>query len=156
MSDIRAALDRYAAGPAALADAVNGLSPAQLDALPIPGTWSIRQIVVHLLDSDLAATHRMRRIAAEDLPLIIAYDETAFASRLAYDKADLPLVLRLFADNRRFTRDWLGTLPPDAFARAGVHNQRGKVTLADIVRMYADHVDHHLAFILKKRAILGV
>lgn len=156
MSDIRAALERYAKGPDALAAAVKGLSPAHLDALPIPGTWSIRQIVVHLLDSDLAATHRMRRIVAEDLPLIIAYDETAFASRLAYERADIALVLRLFADTRRFTRDWLDTLPPDAFARAGVHNHRGKVTLADIVRMYADHVDHHLAFITKKRSLLGV
>jgi len=137
------------------ARAIQGLTPEQLNAHPVPGTWSIQQIVVHLLDSDLAATHRMRRIAAEDLPLLIAYDESRMAERLAYDRADPALVAKLFELNRRFTAQWLRTLPPPAFDREGIHNQVGKFSLARLVQMYTDHVDHHLKFLRDKRAKLG-
>ncbi|MCC6676067.1 MAG: DinB family protein [Phycisphaerales bacterium] len=146
---------RYEAGAAIPTRAIQGLTPEQLNAHPVMGTWSIQQIIVHLLESDLAATHRMRRIAAEDLPLIIAYDETRMADRLAYEKADLKLVCQLFELNRRFTAQWLRTLPPEAFDREGIHNQVGKVSLARIVEMYINHVDHHLKFIRDKRAMLG-
>lgn len=144
----------YEARASIPARAIQGLSREQLNAHPVPGTWSIQQIIVHLLESDLAATHRMRRIAAEDLPLIIAYDETRMADRLAYDQADLTLVAQLFELNRRFTGQWLHTLPPEAFDREGIHNQVGKVTLARLVEMYINHVDHHLKFIRDKRALL--
>lgn len=151
----KALIDRYAAGSATLSRSVAGLNPVELDAFPIPGTWSIRQIVVHTLDSDLIATHRMRRIVAEELPLLISYDETLFAKALHYEAVDLALALRLFADNRAFTVALLNHLPDTAWQRAGIHNQRGKVSLAQMVQMYTDHVDHHVGFITKKRALLG-
>ena len=49
----RTLIDRYAAGAAKLREAASGLSDAQLDALPIPGTWSIRTIVVHLMHAEI-------------------------------------------------------------------------------------------------------
>ncbi len=158
MPSQHATIDHYLARAHLLRPAIQGLTPAQLDAHPVPNTWSIREIVVHLLESDLAATHRMRRIAGEDSPpLIIAYDETALAKHLAYERADLDLVVRLFEALRQFTGDWLRTLPDDAFARWGVHNQRGKVTLAEMIAMYIEHVDHHLKFLAQKRAmVMGV
>lgn len=145
----------FAAAPSLLRAALQGLSPAQLDARPADGSWTIRQIAIHLLESDLAATHRMRRIAAEDTPpLLIAYDESALAKNLSYDKDDLALALDLFELNRRFTASWLARVPEKDFTKHGIHNQRGKVTLAEMVALYVEHVDHHLAFIKKKRAAL--
>ncbi len=146
----------YARGPALVRAAFAGISPAQLDARPADGSWTIRQIGVHLVESDLAATHRMRRIAAEGTPpLIIAYDESALAKNLSYDKDDLALVLDLFDLNRRFTAAWLGRVSSVEFLRYGIHNQRGRVTLAEMVAMYVEHVDHHLRFVQRKRAALG-
>lgn len=150
-----ALIERYSAGSAVLSRSVAGLAPADLDAFPIPGTWSIRQIVVHTLDSDLIATHRLRRIVAEELPLLISYDETLFAKSLRYEDVDIALATRLFTDNRAFTTLLLKGLPAPAWSRVGIHSQRGKITVADIVQMYSDHVDHHIGFIIKKRALLG-
>jgi hypothetical protein len=59
----RTLIDRFEAGADIPLRAIAGLSPAELDAFPVPGTWSIRQIIVHLWESDLAASHRMRRIS---------------------------------------------------------------------------------------------
>jgi len=151
----RPLIDRYAAGGAEPAGAIRGLSAADLDAIPVPGTWSIRQIVVHLLDSDLAATHRMKRIAAEELPLLIAYDETALAGQGFYAALDVNRCCELFALHRAHTAEFLRALPDAAFERRGVHNQSGIVTLGGLVETYVWHLEHHLGFLRRKRAMLG-
>ncbi|MEY3026784.1 MAG: putative metal-dependent hydrolase YfiT [Planctomycetota bacterium] len=155
MDPVEAAITSYEAGRGRLRAACAGLSSESLRRRIGPGEWSVLENAVHLLDSDLASTHRMRRIVAEDCPLLVAYDENAFIARLASEGADLDEVLDLFDANRRFTARWLRTLPADAFARTGVHTQRGKVTLLEIVEIYAHHVDHHLAFVAEKRRNLG-
>ena len=154
MDPIDAAIASYESGPDKLRTACSGIPEQMLNRRIGPGEWSIMENAVHLLDSDLASTHRMRRIVAEDCPLLVAYDENAFIDRLPSDRADLAEVLALFEANRRFTARWLRSLPREAFARVGVHTQRGKVTLIQIVEIYAHHVDHHLDFVSRKLANL--
>jgi DinB superfamily len=151
----RSLIEQYAAGASHLRASIQGLSRAQLTAFPIPGTWSIAQIVVHVWDSDAAATHRMKRIAAEDKPLIIAYDETAFTKALHYHDMDLSRVCTLFEENRHHTAELLRLLPDAAFDRQGIHNHRGVVTLGGLVQGYVDHLEHHLGFVTKKRGMVG-
>lgn len=152
---ISTAIDRFAAGAITPAAWCRGLSPADLDAFPIPGTWSIRQLVLHVLDSDLIAVHRMKRIIAEDNPLLIGYDETAFAAHLGYERMDVPLACECFRINRELMTQILRGLPEAAFARTGVHNQYGKLSLLDLLHTYAHHLEHHEKFLRDKRAKLG-
>lgn len=149
-----AAIERYATGPDAVRKAVAGLTPAQLMAFPVPGTWSIQQIVVHLLESDLVATHRMRRAVAEDRPVLAVYDETRFAERIDYHAADLNEVGELFRLNRAFMARWLRTLRPEQFERVALHPDNGEMRVGQFLRLYVQHVDHHLKFIEKKRAMI--
>lgn len=152
----RSMIERYAAGAGVVADAVRGVTREQALAVPIPGKWSIQQLAVHLLDSDLVATDRMKRIAAEDRPLLIGYDETLWMERLPVDRLDLNRVGELFRMNRELTASLLRALPDEAFRRDGVHNQRGLVTLADLVEGYVRHLQHHMVFMDAKRRALGL
>ena len=152
---IRAQIDRYESDAAAPGRAIAGLTDAELKAFPVPGTWSIQQLVMHLMDSDVIASDRMKRIIAQDNPLIAAYDETAFSKNLFYDKLDAKLACQIFEQNRRMTAALLRLLPESAFQRAGNHTERGRLTLADILQMYVDHVPHHMKFLHAKRAALG-
>ena len=150
------AIHRYRAGADQLAAAIVDLQPADLAAFPIPGTWSIQQIVWHMLDSDLIGAERMKRIAVEQRPpLLIGYDESAFARYLPYDTLDPLRACEVFRLNRLITADLLARLPTDAAQHYGIHNEKGKVTLAEQVATYADHLDGHLAHLYKKRALLG-
>ncbi len=81
----RTLIQTYAAGGQLLREAVAGLSEQQLKAFPVPGTWSIQQIVVHLNDADAVGIDRMKRVAAMEGPLLMGYDENAFTERLHYD-----------------------------------------------------------------------
>lgn len=151
----RQTIERYAAGATVPADAIRGLSAADLDATPIPGTWSIRQIVVHLMDSDLVGSDRMKRVIAMDNPSLLAFDENRYVERLAYSTTDVAVAADLFRLNRLVTADILRRLPDDAFGRAGVHSERGRLTLADLVAGFVGHLEHHMAFVRKKRGLLG-
>jgi len=43
-------IDEYLAGPKKLRAAVAGMTAEQLNAHPIPGKWSIKEVVCHIAD----------------------------------------------------------------------------------------------------------
>src|SRR5205085_2492073 len=96
----------------------------------------------HVLDSDLIASHRMKRIVAENAPLLISYDETLFAQKLGYEKMDAALACDLFRLNRELTAQMLRAQPEAAFDRFGIHSQSGKMTLRQCIEQYIKHLDH--------------
>ena len=155
----REVIDQYAQGPEKLKAAVRSLTRADFIATPAPeanvGLWSIQQVVAHLLDADLIWTARMKSIIAEENPQIIGCDESKSAANLPYDAYDIDEVLQLFEMNRTLFAKVLRKLPDSAFARIGQHNEIGQITLAQSVKIMANHVDHHVKFIHAKRADMG-
>jgi uncharacterized damage-inducible protein DinB len=155
----RSIIDQYEAGSAKLRAAIAGLSTQDL--LWVPGKndgvglWSIQQIVIHLMDSDLIWASRMKTIIAEDHPRIIGYDETKFAERLFYDKQDPQLAVQIFDLNRKEFSKALRKLSDAGFARTAEHNERGSVTLGECVEIMVGHVAHHVKYIDLKLAKMG-
>jgi hypothetical protein len=150
----RSLIEDYARGATRPGEAIAGLSPAQLNAVPVPGTWSIQQIVLHLMDSDLIGSDRMKRVIAEDKPQLIGYDESAFARELHYDKLDAEIACRIFEMNRHLTAVILRNLPDETFQRVGIHNEAGPLTLAQLVQTFVNHLERHLKFIQQKRGMI--
>src|SRR5687768_452033 len=108
-----------------------------------------------MMDSDLVGSDRMKRIIAEDHPTLVGYDESRFADRLSYHEQPADEALEVFDRNRRLFAVVLRRLAPEAFGRTGHHTETGRVTLGYMIAHYAEHLDHHLAFIRRKRAMLG-
>src|SRR5438132_14412058 len=115
-------IDADLVGPATLRQAVAGMNHEQLLARPVPGKWSTLEVVCHLVDSDQAWIHRMKRVIAEDRPLHIGYDERRFAAALGYQDRDLEEELTLFELTRRQMARILRSLPAKAWTRDGAHN----------------------------------
>ena len=151
----RQLIERYAAGADVPASAIEGLSREDLLAHPVPGTWSIQQIILHLMDSDLIGSDRMKRVIAEDRPKLIGYDESAFAARLGYEHIDAAKAAEVFRLNRELTAAMLRRLDDATFERLGDHSERGAESLAELVKIYAEHLDHHMKFLRRKREMLG-
>lgn len=148
-------IEQYLAGAEVPRQALQGLTKTDLQAFPVPGTWSIQQILLHLMDSDLVASDHMKRVIAEEAPTLLGYDESAFARHLFYHELDPVMACDIFYQNRLLTGAILGRLPDAAFQRSGNHNQAGRLTLADLVRIYVQHLDHHMRFLHEKRRLLG-
>ena len=153
-ADHTALVERYAAGSKKLRDATAGLTAAQADALPVPGTWSIRQIVVHLAHAEIFLVARILQIVAEDVPLLMNWDENAFIARLPYAAVPVDAALATIEGLRATTAAALRALDDAEFGRAGIHSKIGKMTMADMVKRAADHLEHHLAFVEKKRTMV--
>jgi uncharacterized damage-inducible protein DinB len=149
-------IDHYENGGPLLAYAITSLDRDQELARPGPGVWSIAELVVHLLDSDLVAADRIKRVIAEDEPTLLAYDENAWLSRLGYEQLPIEEAVSLFVANRRWVARILKSLPEADFSRAGNHTEKGRMTLAELVRGYVGHLDHHLKFLYAKRGNLGM
>ena len=111
----RELIKRYAAGADALGKAIQGVDRKELLAFPVPGTWSIQQIVLHMMDSDLIASDRMKRVAAEDHPTLIGYNETAFARDAGLRPRPAQDACEVFRLNRQITAELLRRLPDAAF-----------------------------------------
>lgn len=149
-----AIINTYESGPAKLRAAVEGLTTEQLNAFPVPGTWSIQQICVHLLHSELFAAGRMCQIIAEDIPLLMNWDENTFVARLRYEKVPIGDVLACIETMRKTMAATLRQLKDEDFARYGIHSKRGKVTLEEQLSMYVNHLEHHLTYLREKRKLL--
>jgi len=143
-----------AAMPGKLYDAVSRLDDAQLDTPYRTGGWSVRQVVHHIADSHINAYVRHKLTITEQDPPIKAYDENQWA-RLADANGPVgPSLLLVQALHERWVH-CLRTQPENAFARTCVHSERGKMTLDDLVALYAWHGDHHVAHITQLRRAKG-
>jgi DinB family protein len=152
-------IEHYAAGGEQLSLAIRGLTPEDLISVPAPdanvGRWSIQQVVVHLMDSDLIATDRMKRMIAEDNPTLIGYNENKFTENLFYHDQPAEQAVQILDLNRKLFAQVLLRLPASAWQRKGTHNERGVITAGSYLKSTVDHLDHHLKFIHKKRAHMG-
>jgi hypothetical protein len=156
MTHLLQRIDAYLQGIDILRQAVAGMNRPQLLARPIAGKWSTLEVVCHLADSDQAWIHRMKRIIAEDRPLLMGYDETRFAQALGYHERDVEEELAIFEKSRQQMARILRGLPVAALARQAVHSECGLITLEQSIQVEVDHVPHHVKFIVEKRRALGL
>jgi hypothetical protein len=152
-------IEKFAAGGEQLSMAIRGLTREDLLAVPAPdanvGKWSIQQVVIHCMDSDLIAVDRIKRMVAEENPSLIGYDENKFVQNLFYDEQDAEIAVQLVDLNRKQFARVLRKLPDAALQRKGTHNERGVQTAGKYIQFTIEHLDHHLKFIHAKRANMG-
>jgi uncharacterized damage-inducible protein DinB len=156
MNAFQEKIDAYLNGVRALSDAVADMTREQVRARPVPGKWSTLEVLCHLADFEPIYAARMKRVIALDRPSLLGADENRFAAGLAYLERDAGEEMAVIASTRRQTARILHTLPTAAFAREGVHNEYGPVTLEQLLEKATNHVAHHLKFVLEKRRALGL
>jgi len=149
-------IDAYLDGITQLRHVVADMNHEQLRARPVAGRWSTLEVVCHLADSEQIWCHRMKRVIAEERPLLIGYDESRFTAALSYHQSELNQELALLEGMRHQMARILRGLPSLAWSRTGVHNERGLVTLDQMLQAEVEHVPHHIAHIIQKRIALGL
>jgi hypothetical protein len=152
MSEVPELLERLRRGAEMVAVSITGAAGSELDYVPEPGKWSIRQIVAHLADAEMVAGMRLRRIIAEDNPRIEAFDQNAWATNLDYTRRKTSQALETFRRIRSENYELLKDLPPSAFEREGLHSERGPMSLKLLLQLMAEHAENHAAQMRTRRA----
>jgi DinB superfamily len=138
-------LHRYAEGPALLRKAWEAIPREARAWRPGEGKWSAHEVVVHCADSETYAAIRIRLLLAEPEPLIVGYDEAAWAQRFDYHASDPEAALGLVEAVRAYTSAMLAGLPEGAWGRIGRHSHSGPYSTDDWLRIYAEHLEIHAA-----------
>src|SRR3954468_9286691 len=99
------------------------MSREQLDAKPIAGKWSSRQVVCHIVDFEPIYADRMKRVIAENCPTFFGGDPDTFAAHLAYEHREIATELALMAAVRRQMAEILRELKASDFQRMGNHSE---------------------------------
>jgi hypothetical protein len=100
-------------------------------------------VIHHLGDSEMMSATRLRRLIAEDDPVIQGYDEPLFAQRLFYDDRPIEPSLAALGAARATTLQILERLTEDQWARVGTHTESGRYGVEDWLRIYAAHAHEH-------------
>jgi hypothetical protein len=127
-----------------LEDSLAGATDADLDRPQPAGEWTARQVVHHLADSESMAYIRLRRLLAEDDPIIDGYDEPEWARRLHYDRPIEGSVAVVRAV-RIASLQLLEALTPAEWQRTGTHSESGPYSVDRWLRIYAGHTHDHAA-----------
>jgi hypothetical protein len=98
---------------------------------------------------------RLRRLIAEEDPLIQGYDQDEFARRLFYDRP-IASSLEAFRFARESSADILERLSDAQWQRRGTHSESGPYSVEMWLEIYAQHAHDHADQIRRARASAGV
>jgi uncharacterized damage-inducible protein DinB len=132
------------AAPAKFAALIKRLDKKRLTRRPAPGKWSIAEILAHLADAELVIGWRLRSILASDGTTLQPFDQDVWAATFQYGKRDARTSLETFRVLRENNLRLLKSVPKTLWENHGMHQERGRETVAHTMRMIAGHDLNHL------------
>lgn len=134
----------YRAMPVTLAALARQLDDAGAAVRRSGTDWSVSEIVCHLLDGEQRTYERVIRIRDEDRPMLPLYPDDEYRGRsLAHA---LPSFSTLRVEHARLLDD----LDAPAWARTGIHEAEGELSILDMTRHTVAHDAEHLAQIARQ------
>ena len=117
-----------------------------------PYTWSVKEVIGHLLDAERIFAYRALRFARNDATPLASFDENAYMQAAEFDRYAFRDLVEEFDALRRSNQLFFNNLPATAWSRIGIASEN-KVTVNALAYIIVGHVRHHAA-ILRRR--LGV
>ncbi len=129
-----------------LREVVDSLSDNELNKTYREGSWTIRQLVHHIADSQLNMYQRLKLALTDNNPTVPSFNHEGWA---VLPDTELPIessIKMLEGINERIVS--LGhQLTEDQLQRAFTHQLNGRITVATKIAKLAWHENHHLAHI---------
>jgi len=141
------------------------LADSQLDTAFQPesgvGRWPCRVLLGHLADAEMLWNHRARRAVGEERPVFALWDENAFIDANIYGTPETgprhpaAAFIAVIHSQRLWMAGWFATLAERQWQRAGMHPERGAITVRRIAELTTWHLEHHAWFLNAKVARLA-
>ncbi|GIN61165.1 hypothetical protein J27TS8_11580 [Robertmurraya siralis] len=149
-------LEFYELAPIRLKKALEGLNERDLDLVRAPGKWSIRQTVLHMVDSDASSLAMVKFALAEPGRIFNAngYNPDTWVEGLDYQHRTIGAEVALFIAIRKHISGLLRHLP-NAMDRTIQISSGPVVTVRERIRLLMSHALGHIEQILETRRIHG-
>ena len=130
--------------PDLIDEVIDGLSGDELRRRPSPDEWSVLEVCCHLRDAAEEEGVRVRRLAEEENPTLVPYDQEALARERDYQGDDIRRVrtaLRAFWGGLAYQ---LEGLSDEQWERGGTHPEWGAVTVRSRAELEVEHGRMHI------------
>ena len=127
-------------------DFLAGIPESEAETVHTPYSWSVRQVVGHLIDTERILGYRALRFARGDTTELPGFDENAYAVAASGDSHTLAALAEEFEALRQSHVSLLNHLAADAWDRGGVASGR-PLTVRDLARTILGHERHHLTIL---------
>jgi hypothetical protein len=147
----------YERGPVELQKALMGLDETQLDLHRAPGKWSIRQTVLHLVDSDVTAAITIKFALAESGRSFSRspYDPDKWAEGADYAHRPIHLEVQLFSLMRQHILGMCHRLP-GALDRTVVRENGKVVSVRFLLKLLSGHAKGHINQVVETRRVHNI
>lgn len=112
---------------------------AQVDA---PYTWTPKQVLAHIIDTDLVFSYRARRIASGDETPLLGFEQDDVVNGASFDKVSMSSLLEEFAGFRMGFVHFCRRLTSEMANRKGQADGK-PVSVRAIAFIQIGHVRHH-------------
>ena len=118
-----------------------------------PYTWTLKQVVGHLIDSERIFSTRLLRIAVGDKTPNPDFEQNSYVAGLDYEDVSMPDLVEEFKAQRKSNALLLRRLSDEQLSRTGTASERD-ISARAIPFLMGGHVVSHLE-IMKKRLSAG-
>ncbi|HEU0111677.1 MAG TPA: DinB family protein [Flavisolibacter sp.] len=113
-----------------------------------PGKWSIKEILVHIIDDERIFAYRALRFARNEKQNLIGFDQDAYAFYSKADERELDNIFDEYEAVRNATIALFNGLPEESFDRMGHGTGTANdATVRALAYHIAGHELHHISFI---------
>ena len=122
---------------------VRALPPEKLTHRWAEGEWSVKEILVHVIDDERIYCYRALRSARNDSTALPGFEQDDYARASGANRRDIESILAEYAAVRQATITFFDSLDDAALTRAGISD--GKImSVRAAVYHIAGHELHHL------------
>jgi uncharacterized damage-inducible protein DinB len=116
-----------------------------------PGKWSIKEVLVHIVDDERIFAYRALRFARGEQQNLIGFDQDAYALQSHADERDLDNIFEEYEAVRRSTIALFNGLPEDSLTRMGKGTGSfNNATVRALAYHIAGHEQHHINLIKER------
>lgn len=150
--DTKELLKTYCEGADRLYSKMNDVSDELLVYRPQrPDAWTIKEHVIHLVDSEMNGFIRLKSIIAQPDSTCYVMDEERWTRNIRRKNEDIKKYLAMYGLVKEMAYDFLADEPEenwnDHYYLRTYNGTTDRVTIAKCLKVYIDHLEFHLRYI---------
>lgn len=142
-------LDELVANHKTLRRMVSRLSRKQLNYRYAEGKWTIKEILVHLIDGERVFCYRALRFARKDTTPLPGFEENEWVPNSNAGNRKLRSILREFDAVRKSTIELFSNMNKEMLNCSGIANDQ-PISVRAILFVIAGHEMHHMRIMLER------
>ena len=128
---------------------LSGVTDAKGEQAYGAGKWTLKEVLLHMADTERVMTYRLLRIARADKTPLPGFEQDEWVPHSCANRRSMASLLMEFAAVRASTLQLMDSMPDEAWGRIGTASGHS-ISARALAHIAAGHERHHLAIIRER------